>query len=106
MQCIAVLVPAQQGGFVALKPETGTITQGESIEEALANSWQVNFRSLMTASQRPCSGLGPMPMGQPNDRTTPCAQVLIHVFYTLRLIRLWMQCQSKARSSSGAPPEY
>ena len=39
MQCIAVLVPAQQGGFVALKPETGTITQGESIEEALANSW-------------------------------------------------------------------
>lgn len=31
------LIPAQEGGFVALNPETGTTTQGESIEEALAN---------------------------------------------------------------------
>lgn len=31
------LILAQEGGFVALNPETGTTTQGESIEEALAN---------------------------------------------------------------------
>ena len=37
MQFTAVLIPAQGGGFVALNPETGTTTQGESIEEALAN---------------------------------------------------------------------
>ena len=37
MQLTAVLIPAEEGGFVALNPETGTTTQGESIEEALAN---------------------------------------------------------------------
>lgn len=37
MQLTAVLIPAQEGGFVALNPETGTTTQGESIEEALVN---------------------------------------------------------------------
>ncbi len=33
----AVLFPAPEGGFTALNPETGTTTQGESVEEALAN---------------------------------------------------------------------
>ena len=37
MQLTAVLIPAQEGGFVAINPETGTSTQGETIEEALAN---------------------------------------------------------------------
>ena len=37
MQLTAVLVPAQEGGFTAMNPETGTTTQGETIEEALAN---------------------------------------------------------------------
>ncbi len=37
MQLNAVLIPAEEGGFVALNPETGTTTQGESIEEALAH---------------------------------------------------------------------
>jgi predicted RNase H-like HicB family nuclease len=37
MQLTAVLIPVAEGGFVALNPETGTTTQGESIEEALAN---------------------------------------------------------------------
>lgn len=36
MQLTAVLTPAEEGGFVALNPETGTTSQGESIEEALA----------------------------------------------------------------------
>ena len=33
----AVLIPAPEGGFTALNPETGTTTQGESVEEALNN---------------------------------------------------------------------
>jgi predicted RNase H-like HicB family nuclease len=33
----AVLTPAEEGGFVALNPETGTTSQGESVEEALVN---------------------------------------------------------------------
>jgi predicted RNase H-like HicB family nuclease len=33
----AVIVPAAEGGFTASNPETGTTTQGESMEEALAN---------------------------------------------------------------------
>ncbi len=37
MELTAVLTPAEQGGFVALNPETGTTTQGETIEEAVAN---------------------------------------------------------------------
>lgn len=37
MDFSAVLTPAPEGGFVALNPETGTTTQGETVEEALAN---------------------------------------------------------------------
>jgi predicted RNase H-like HicB family nuclease len=37
MQMTAVITPAEEGGFVALNPETGTTTQGETIEEAISN---------------------------------------------------------------------
>ena len=37
MTLSAVLTPAPEGGFVALNPETGTTTQGETVEEAIAN---------------------------------------------------------------------
>ncbi len=37
MQLTAVLTPDANGGFVAMNPETGTTTQGESVEEALEN---------------------------------------------------------------------
>ncbi len=37
MELTAVLTPAEEGGFVALNPETGTTTQGASVEEAIAN---------------------------------------------------------------------
>jgi predicted RNase H-like HicB family nuclease len=37
MQLTAVLIPAVEGGFVAMNPETGSTTQGETIEEAIAN---------------------------------------------------------------------
>ena len=37
MQLTAVLVPAPEGGYTASNPETGTTSQGETIEEAVAN---------------------------------------------------------------------
>ena len=37
MELTAVLTQAEEGGFVALNPETGTTTQGETIEEAIDN---------------------------------------------------------------------
>ena len=37
MVLTAVLIPAEEGGFVAFNPETGTTTQGESVSEAISN---------------------------------------------------------------------
>ena len=37
MELIAVLTPAEEGGLVALNPETGTTTEGETVEEAVGN---------------------------------------------------------------------
>lgn len=37
MELTAVLTHAEEGGFVALNPETGTTTQGDTVEEAVAN---------------------------------------------------------------------
>ncbi len=63
MELTAILTPAVEGGYVALNPETGTTTQGESIEEALANLQEatelyleefpltVTGRSLLTTFQ-------------------------------------------------------
>ena len=36
MRVTAILTP-EDGGFVAYNPETGTTTQGDTVEEALAN---------------------------------------------------------------------
>ena len=57
----AVITPAEEGGFVALNPETGTTTQGEPFDEAIENlreavalyleefPMQVRSPSLMTS---------------------------------------------------------
>ena len=37
MELSAIITEAAEGGFIALNPEIGTTTQGESIETALAN---------------------------------------------------------------------
>ena len=37
MQLTAVLIQAEEGGYIALNPETGTTTQGETMAEALDN---------------------------------------------------------------------
>lgn len=53
MELAAVLTPATEGGYVALNPETGATTQGETVEEALNNLreatelWNVGFRCGM-----------------------------------------------------------
>jgi predicted RNase H-like HicB family nuclease len=37
MELSAILTPTPEGGYIAFNPETGTTTQGETVEEALAN---------------------------------------------------------------------
>jgi predicted RNase H-like HicB family nuclease len=37
VQVTAILTTAPEGGFTALNPETGTTTEGETLEEAIAN---------------------------------------------------------------------
>ena len=37
MLLTAVLIPAPEGGYTALNPETGTTTEGETVEDALQN---------------------------------------------------------------------
>ena len=37
MQVTVVLSPANEGGYIAYDPETGTTTQGEKVGDALAN---------------------------------------------------------------------
>jgi len=37
MKMTAVLTPDPTGGYSALNPETGTVSQGETVEEAVAN---------------------------------------------------------------------
>ena len=37
MQVTAVLTPAPEGGYVALNLETGTVSQGKNVEDAVAN---------------------------------------------------------------------
>jgi predicted RNase H-like HicB family nuclease len=63
MELSAILIPASEGGYVALNPETGTTTQGENIEDALANLQEatelyleefpltISGRSLLTTFQ-------------------------------------------------------
>ena len=63
MELSAILIPASEGGYVALNPETGTTTQGENIEDALANLQEatelyleefpltISGRSLLTSFQ-------------------------------------------------------
>ena len=46
MTFTAVLTPAPEGGYIALNPETGTTTQGETIAEALANQKEATMMFL------------------------------------------------------------
>ncbi len=37
MRLTAVLTNAEEGGFIAFNPETGTTTEGETVQEAIDN---------------------------------------------------------------------
>ena len=53
MELTAVLTPAEEGGYVAMNPETGTTTQGDTVEEAVANLQEATATSPRTSSQWP-----------------------------------------------------
>lgn len=55
MELTAVLTPAEEGGYVALNPETGTTTQGETVEEAVAN---LREATALYLSEFPLPALG------------------------------------------------
>lgn len=47
----AVITDSDEGGFVALNPETGTTTQGETFDEAMANLVEATELYLEIAPQ-------------------------------------------------------
>lgn len=51
----AVLMPAAEGGFTALNPETGATSQGETVEEALAN---LREATELYVEEFPSAGVG------------------------------------------------
>ena len=65
MTLSAILQPAEEGGYTAFNPETGTTTQGETIDEALSHLQEatelyleefpgpVRGRALMTSFEVP-----------------------------------------------------
>jgi predicted RNase H-like HicB family nuclease len=57
MELTAILTPAIEGGYIAFNPETGTTTQGDNIEQALANLKEATELYLeefpLTVSHRP-----------------------------------------------------
>lgn len=57
MLLTAVITEAEEGGFIALNPETGTTTQGETFQEAIANLKEATSLYLeefpMTLHQHP-----------------------------------------------------
>lgn len=55
MELTAVITHAEEGGFIALNPETGTTTQGESVEEAVAN---LKEATALYLSEFPLSTMG------------------------------------------------
>ena len=76
MQLTAVLAPAQEGGFVAINPETGTTTQSETVEEALSNLQEATELYLEESPMEPFG----MPAPQPRHllRGRACRQPTEH----------------------------
>ncbi len=68
MEMTAVLTPAREGGYVALNPETGTTTQGETVEEAVFNLTEATALYL---SEFPMASRGP-PCGYHFLRSCTC----------------------------------
>ena len=58
MELSAVLTPAPEGGYVAFNPETGTTSQGQTVEEALANLREATMLFLEAFSLPSTGGPG------------------------------------------------
>ncbi len=99
MDLTAVLTPAEEGGYVALNPETGTTTQGETFEEAITN---LKEATTLFLSEFPLSGIWRIhrgfviayPSGHSKDgrqlsNTTPAVQ--LNISKTLYEVRVGAQ---------------
>jgi len=53
MEPTAVLTRAEEGGFIAFNPATGTTTQGETVEEAVVNLHEATTLYLSEFPLRP-----------------------------------------------------
>ena len=51
----AILLPAAEGGFTALNPETGSTSQGATVEEALTN---LRAATALYVEEFPVAGAG------------------------------------------------
>ena len=56
MELTAVLTPAPEGGFVAFNPETGSTSQGETVEEAVTNLREATALYLEEFPHSPSAG--------------------------------------------------
>ena len=56
VELTAVLWAASEGGFTALNPETGTVSEGETEAEALANLTEATELYLEEFPSRKCAG--------------------------------------------------
>ncbi len=58
MLLTVVLTAAEEGGYLALNPETGTTTQGETVQAAVANLQEATSLYLAEFPQ----AIGPHPL--------------------------------------------
>lgn len=56
MLLTAAITPAREGGRIALNTETGTTTQGETVQEASANLQEATVLYLEEFSAHVCKG--------------------------------------------------
>lgn len=72
MELTAVLTPADEGGYIALNPETGTTTQSETAGEALSNLQEATALYLSEFPfRRAKPSVGHGDEGSPSERFEP-----------------------------------
>ena len=75
MEMTAVLTHAEEGGFIALNPETGTTTQGETVEEAVDN---LREAAALYLSEFPLPATGHPPVTMFTVPSTPSSSHIAH----------------------------
>ena len=69
MLLTAVITEAEEGGFIALNPETGTTTQGETYQDAIQNLNELNLSTTLVVTLQ--KGLNDDEIGEIIDETPP-----------------------------------